>query len=215
MWLVSVREKLAAVRAAAATSAPCAKACASFELKPPLAAGVFASFEQDLGVRLPDDYRTFMNEVASGGNGPSIELFSVGEINFGYGSKRWKKDGEHVHDPASPFPYATDWNWDRARIEALSEDTSGTLEAEYWAPVDGAIPIAADSSYQIVWLVVTGPEAGRVWHDSRNGYGGWGPWLDDKDEHRTFAGWVEAWLDAALAPRRFARWTWRQGSARV
>jgi hypothetical protein len=200
--LRTIIEKLADVRAKAPDSRP----CALVTLGPPLAVDELALIESTIGVTLPDDFRTFVTEIGNGGTSSGYALLRLGEIDFGHGAKTWIGSEEYVHDARAPFPYTEPWNWDKARRDAVFEGDDA-LTAEYWRPIDGAIPLAAESDYQHEWLVVTGPERGKVWHDGRLQQLGWCPWLDATGAHRTFASWYEGLLDAALAPRRYRMWT--------
>jgi hypothetical protein len=202
MSLEAIVENLAAVRAKAAES----KACALVTLGPPLAKAEVTRIEDTLGIALPAEYREFVTEIGHGGTSNGITLLRLGEIDFGYGAKPWTGTAEYVRDLRAPFPYCEPWNFDEARREAVFEGDDVLTEA-YWAPVDGAIPIAVDSSYQHEWLVVTGPERGHVWHDARMDQGGWCPWLDATGAHRTFASWYEGLVEAALASRKYRMYT--------
>lgn len=200
--LQTIVEKLAEVRA----KAPESKACALVTRGPPLPHAELTRIENAIGVALPDDFRTFVTEIGNGGTSNGYTLLRLGEIDFGDGARTWLGNEDYVRDARAPFPYTEPWNWDEARRDALFEGDD-ELRTEYLQSVDGAIPIAVESGYRHEWLVVSGPERGRVWHDARGDQGGWCPWLDASGAHRTFASWYEGLLDAALAPRRYRMWT--------
>jgi hypothetical protein len=200
--LRAIVDKLEAVRA----KAPESKACALVTLGPPLAIAEVARIEEAIGVALPEDFRAFVTEIGNGGTSNGYRLLPLGTIDFGYGEKPWLGNDEYVRDARSPFPYREPWNWDEQRLEGVFEGHDELTKA-YWAPVDGAIPLAAESDYQHEWLVVSGPERGNVWHDGRIQQCGWCPWLDAESAHRSFRSWYEGLLDAALAPRRYRMYT--------
>ncbi len=50
------------------------------------------------------------------------------------------------------------------------------MASEYFAPLDGAIPLATEGCALHEWLVVSGPEAGTVWRDARADFAGLHPW---------------------------------------
>jgi hypothetical protein len=107
-----------------------------------------------------------------------------------------------------PFPLREPWN-DLAGMPA--EDLSNTNEEEfvrqmdafderYWdtSRVDGAMPFCHLGCALRVWLVVTGPEAGYLWHDGRADYTGLAPLTLRNGERATFASWYAEWLEDAL-----------------
>ena len=139
---------------------------------PPLPDAVLAAFEREHGIRLPEEYRSFITKIANGGAGPFYGLFPLGETDDGPASEFFNVLGR-------PFPYTQAWN-------DLSD------EERYFAPVDGAFPICHTGCAIRVWLVVTGPEAGNLWMDDRPSDGGWSPM------RVTFQQWYDDWLDKSL-----------------
>lgn len=167
-----------------------------FRLHPPLSHAMAQSFEAHHRVSLPADYKAFVTEIGDGGAGPFYGVYELDTIEKGFLSALGVK--------SAPFPYTTDWNWPESRLDELWEkDDDGVLEKEYFTPVDGAIALCHEGCGILDWLVVTGPEAGHVWHDARSEYGGVHPWIDRNGERMTFARWYGAWLDAALRGKRF------------
>lgn len=143
-----------------------------YELLAPLSEEEVAAFEEDLGVTLPGDYRAFVTQLGSAGAGPFYGLFPLGEMDDG---ESWEET-EFVGDLARPFPYTQAWNWPAERLEALDDAEDEEEESEYFAPIDGAFPIVQEGCALRDLLVVTGPEAGNVWHDARADHGGLVPW---------------------------------------
>jgi hypothetical protein len=205
MSLTSIRAKLDAARSDAAAAKTFGASSHRFELHPAVPADEVAAFEERLGVGLPADYRAFLIEVGNGGAGPHHGIFPMGTWDAGgHGVVDFRKSKESLGDPSKPFPYEEAWNWSEARLEELQEDDSGDLELEYLSVVvDGAIPICHEGCALRDWLVLTGKEAGHVWHDATADFGGWWPWQDATGAHLTFTRWYEDWLDAALAGKKF------------
>lgn len=58
--------------------------------------------------------------------------------------------------------------------------------------IDGAFPICHMGCAILIWLIVTGPEAGNVWMDDRSSDGGWMPL------RLTFLRWYERWIEKSL-----------------
>jgi hypothetical protein len=71
---------------------------------------------------------------------------------------------------------------------------------KYWDPsrTNGAIPICHQGCALRVWLVITGPESGRLWEDRRADCGGLFPLLLKDGSRATFSSWYAAWLEEAL-----------------
>lgn len=73
-------------------------------LEEPLTEEGLAELEGQIGVRLPDGYRTFLLHVAAGGAGPAYGLFPLRRIQSRW---RWEGDGADLADLstlAEPFP---------------------------------------------------------------------------------------------------------------
>lgn len=168
-----------------------------YELAPKLSMAELAEVEEQFGVKLPDDYRTFLLEVGSGGAGPGYGLFPLGREGGTWG---WDGDGAILTgDLRKPFPHTKEWN---VSFEELAE---GEDEDAYWARRDawddevywnpkettGAICICHEGCAIRDWLVVTGAERGRIWLDDRASNAGLIP------RGKTFAEWYLAWLDEA------------------
>jgi hypothetical protein len=189
-----------------------------YQLHSPIDASVVSEFEQQNGVSLPDDYRFFITEIGDGGAGPAYGVFRFGEEDDGFGFCKWS-EGYLVGDLAKPFVHSGSWNhskefWakeptiaeDMAEEERdrLTEEWDSLINAEYWSPsvMDGAIPICHLGCALRQWLVVTGPQRGYVWDDSRADYKGLAPVLSEGRNRVTFEDWYMSWLRSAL--RKYA-----------
>lgn len=193
--------------------------------KPPIAEADVVRFEAEHGIQLPADYRAFLTRIAGGGLGPFYGIFPLGESDEG----KWKKMAL-VGDPARPFPYETAWNLSEAELHEIQNDDYTDHEGydEYWRPLHGAIPISHQGCNLRDWLVVSGSEAGHVWHDGRADFAGVKPWASGAAARAetsvtwvpgmikvrgnragraeapslrrlTFLDWYEGWLFRALA----------------
>ena len=177
-----------------------------YELNPPLTEADVAAFEQRYAIRLPADYRGFLIFVGNGGAGPHYGLFRLGETEGSDGtSLPWK---EGIYDSAlrQPWPHRTAWNLREMgeAILALPDEAKYSARKEWSARygdpalVAGAFPICNLGFGLRDWLVVTGPEAGNVWRDSRMDARGLIPY-EREDGHRwTFMDWYLHWLNGAL-----------------
>ncbi len=171
-----------------------------YRLGPVIDERAVTTFESTHGIVLPADYRAFVTRVGNGGAGPFYGVFRLGEMDDGFGFAPWKT-GELVGNLARPFPHREAWNLTGDELEALQNALSDEeTERAYWGPMDGAVPICHQGCNLRDWLVVTGPEAGRMWHDATADYGGWEPIVDRSGAHLSFGAWYLRWLDAALSP---------------
>jgi hypothetical protein len=126
-----------------------------------------ALLEEQLGVRLPQDYAKVLMATGSGA-GPYYGLFAPGrilaEIDFWNGIVR--KEGGPETSPSAPFPFRqsdADEICSRQKI-----DPSETLgRATY--PCDGCIPICCQGCTLFGVLVTAGEQLGRVWSVNSDG----------------------------------------------
>ncbi|MET9099378.1 SMI1/KNR4 family protein [Streptomyces antibioticus] len=183
-----------------------------WELADPLTEAQLTDLETQLGVRLPEQYRSFLCEVGAGGAGPAYGVFPVRRVD---GRWRWEGDGADLADLtllSHPFPeHGPDPDVVAALlaerpdeeeyedIDAFDEEYEAWEERWYEGPLfapertAGAIPICHLGCAQREWLVVTGVHRGTVWSDPR---------ADDTDLEplgMTFADWYLGWLERAEA----------------
>jgi hypothetical protein len=161
-----------------------------------------STFESQHGVRLHDDHRQFLIRVGNGGAGPYYGLFSLGEVDDGFGFGPW---GDFIGQLPLPFPHTAPWNniADKPEYNEDDEEFDNLIEAfdeRYFDPgqVNGAIPICHLGCARRQWLVITGPEAGNIWCDDRADYKGLYPLQTQRHKRVTFFGWYRNWLDEAL-----------------
>jgi SMI1 / KNR4 family (SUKH-1) len=182
-----------------------------FELNPPVPEPEISIFEQEHGISLPLDYRQFLGRIGNGGAGPYYGIFPLGFCTRGSSRlEPFAEDDGLVGNLSKPFPLEEPWN-------DLSGDPDEALiktnEADYWrqvevfdsiyfatANVDGAIPICEEGCALRVWLVVTGKQTGRLWHDGRAERTGLTPLVLKSGSPATFSVWYQEWLDELLRP---------------
>lgn len=166
-------------------------------------------FERAHGVRLPEDYRSFLMCVGRGGAGPGYGVFDLGECDEGFDFRAWQEGDGFVGTLRVPFPHSAAWNDLTGMPEdALSETDEEAyeqqreaFETEYFAPLDGAIPICHLGCALRQWLIVSGPEAGHVWEDKRADFEGLTPLQTSGGERVSFYMWYRAWLDEEMGKR--------------
>lgn len=137
-----------------------------YEWNPPVSVDAVEQFEQKIGVTLPDDYRTFLLEAGNGGAGPFYGLFSLKDV------ERWLT-----------------WDVEPEKIPLLSPETDEEQfddEDENWRC--GCIPIGSQGDTYFTYLLVTGPNRGRVVYIEYDG-----GWVFFPRE-QSFISWYERWL---------------------
>ncbi|WP_037617309.1 SMI1/KNR4 family protein [Streptomyces aureus] len=166
------------------------------------------SLEADLGLGLPEEYRSFLLLVGGGGAGPEYGLMTPVLVDGG-----WTWCGPGLTYPAQPTTAAI------ARAPFAAEALQGQLdvhethvprqdafasEEEFrracaaWvarrdeledAQEAGAVFLTQKGCGYASLLVMTGPHRGAVWEDMRAADEGIGPTVHD------FASWYRDWLD--------------------
>ncbi|MGF1431066.1 SMI1/KNR4 family protein [Kitasatospora sp. LaBMicrA B282] len=208
-----VRERVLALAEAPGRAAVFGSASHGFRLAEPLTPAELAELEARIGVVLPAEYREFLLRVGAGVAGPAHGLFPVRRVQ---GRWRWEGDGADLADLsrlAEPFPRQGP---DRALVRAVLaerpmeeeyaeiEDFDDAIEAwdERWEEVMyspdrtvGAVVINHLGCAARQWLVLSGPERGRIWADDRVDDLDLVPLLDEHGAPLTFARWYLAWLE--------------------
>ncbi|UZI32401.1 SMI1/KNR4 family protein [Streptomyces sp. VB1] len=210
-----IRQRVVALGAQPASSKVFGSLGHRWALEDPLAEDGLAALEEQIGVRLPDDYRNFLTSVGAGGAGPAYGLFPVRRVQ---GRWRWEGDGADLADPtmlARPFPDHGPDPEDLAALLAVRpeeeefeeiEDFDDAFEAwdERWgllmfAPerTAGAIVISHLGCAQREWLIISGTHRGTIWSDCRADDTDLVPLLDQAGKPVTFARWYIDWLQKA------------------
>ncbi len=184
-----------------------------FALDEPLTPADVADLEGQVGAVLPEEYREFLLQVGAGGAGPAYGVFPVRRVQ---GRWRWEGDGADLADLsrlAEPFPRLgpdpdlvgtlREQRPEEQDFEEI-EDFDDAIEAwdERWEPVMfspdrtvGAIVISHLGCAARQWLIVSGPEAGRIWSDNRADDEDLTPLLDEHGAPKTFGRWYLDWLN--------------------
>lgn len=106
-WWVGVRQRVEAAGAGPSGSKVFGALGHRWIVEDPLTQGELAELEAQTGVRLPEEYRSFLLDVGAGGAGPAYGLFPVRRVQ---GRWRWEGDGADLADLADlsrlaePFP---------------------------------------------------------------------------------------------------------------
>ncbi|MFI6008361.1 SMI1/KNR4 family protein [Streptomyces sp. NPDC051243] len=180
-----------------------------FRLADPLAEAEVAEAEAQWGVSLPVDYRGFLLEVGAGGAGPGYGLAVLGRTSAGW---LWSDPGGGTVHERLRFPFPGGEESARAQaeherkepVESDFEDEAAFREAyRGWLAEDerlfdwfssGAVCLSHEGCGYFDWLVVSGPQRGRMWLDEGAGDGRFSP-LGEAG----FAGWYLDWVERSEA----------------
>lgn len=202
----AIREKLAELRAADPGLRVFGASRHRYELNPPVDEAFLTRFETEVGVPLPEEYRTFLTTVGDGGAGPYWGLLSLAEsvaaVAGTHGVAVLGKDSPLTADVdfGELLGQPDDWDEHAARLDddQAYADSWDALQAEYldepWP--NGRIPICDHGCGDRFHLVLRGPRRGTVWVDSLDS--ATGLYCLEVD----FSTWYETWLDAALPRTR-------------
>ncbi|MEU6488169.1 SMI1/KNR4 family protein [Streptomyces sp. NPDC046887] len=184
-------------------------------LEGPLSGEELADLETGTGVRLPEEYRSFLLEVGAGGAGPGYGLFPLRREE---GRWRLEGDGADLADLsrlAEPFPeHGPDPELLAALLaECPEEEEFDDIEEfdeayeawdERWGAVlfapertAGALVLSHLGCAQREWLVVSGVHRGTMWSDCRTDDADLAPLTHEDGTPVTFAQWYRAWLESA------------------
>ncbi len=165
------------------------------KINPVLSEEEIIKFETRYKIKLPLDYTTFLMEFGNGGGVPYYGVFPLGEYDEGV----WKENDGFVGFLSEPFPYTSDWykdldfpnEEDYVNEEEFEKDYLA-VQKEYWKAINDEIPICHQGCAYRNWLIISGPEVGRIWIDKLADYGGL------KRTNLTFEEWYLKWLHDLL-----------------
>ncbi|HEV7278804.1 MAG TPA: hypothetical protein VGN57_01220 [Pirellulaceae bacterium] len=177
-----------------------------FRLNPALSESAVEKFETEHRIRLPEDYRGFLIKAGNGGAGPFYGVFKLGEMDDSFDFQKWKEGDGFIGVLSKPFPHTRAWNDvtgepEDSDDEEAYEKAIEAFDRRYWNAenVNGAIPVCHEGCAYRDWLVVTGPEAGHVWHDARTDRAGLYPISIGRKKRVTFLEWHVDWLNESVA----------------
>ena len=136
-----------------------------YQWNPPASVEEVEDFEQKIGVRLPEEYRNFLLLAGNGGAGPYYGLFSLQKILY------WVEDNmdpkkEPVLYPGIEIPQVDEdefeddeEEYDQMLDDVEQENDSETEGEDY---LQGCIPIGSQGDSYFMYLLLSGPNEGRV-----------------------------------------------------
>jgi len=197
---------------AAFSDAVFGSSCHMWQLEPPLSTFELSEIENQLRVRLPEEYRSFLLQCSRGGAGPYHGLFSLTKRE-----SRWRwLDDDCVNDLEHLdmlFPHTEAFNPADGLPEQPEEhsfdSTQAYIEAEdRWQDQCDDVVYSPQYSKGLLYLchlgcalrhalVITGPARGQMWEDNTPEWGGFRPLTSEDGKSLTFASWYIGWLDGA------------------
>jgi hypothetical protein len=155
-----------------------------YDFEAPMSARALSAFEKRHAITLPDEYRRFVREVSAGGSdtrlGPPHLITPVAAARL------VKREGGRL---AAPFPLT---NADAARVMlAAAQCAPDAIRPAIRRDLsDGVLPLMDLGGGNMDFLVVSGPQRGRVWQAWE---WGWSPlWrrVRGKPEPHGFFSWL-------------------------
>ncbi len=138
-----------------------------YTLHDPLSESQIRAFEVKHEIKLPQDYRDFITKIGCGGDGPPDYNLDPFDID------------EDFPNLSKPFPFTTHWIW-----ELGDESNEGGMEDLN----SGNICLGTDGCGVDWYIIVSGPQRGKIWMISGEG-------IQPLFPSRTFSEWYAAWLD--------------------
>jgi Leucine-rich repeat (LRR) protein len=168
-----------------------------YKLNPVLSTFDLDVFESANQVKLPEEYRIFLTQIANGGAGPYYGLYA---LDKGIEEAKYLSTDD---DNTIENSFATDFPVSKTEVNTFIKyygkcvEEGKDEEIEYMEipnPLTGAIFLCEYGSGWSYLLVVKGELAGSVWF-----HGDYFVPLFDKNKLLTFFDWYENWLDESLA----------------
>ncbi|MFG1810922.1 SMI1/KNR4 family protein [Streptomyces sp. NPDC049040] len=191
-----------------------------FRLADPLSEADVSEAEAQWGVSLPEGYRGFLLEVGAGGAGPGYGLSTLGRVATGW---LWDDTGgagtrhDRLRHPCPSAEHSSRRQAEHAGREpdesAFEDEDAYANAYRAWLEEDdalftwstsGAVNLSHEGCGYCYWLIVSGPERGRMWHDGRPGDGTFSP-LGTPGTPVGFLDWYLDWVEKSEAAARRPR----------
>ena len=153
-----------------------------YRLAAPASEEQILKFEEQQGIRLPEEYRDFQLFVGNGGAGPYYGLYGVKaqekELHDSHGSRLYRVQEEPVI-----YPKMSDEDWNRVA------DPEGRRKGEEVHPYVGVLPIGSQGCTLMTGIMLAGPYRGQVVYYDEDFCGQ--PFFV---REKGFLKWYERWL---------------------
>lgn len=144
-------------------------------------------FEEQQGIRLPEEYRDFLMLVGNGGAGPYYGLYGLkalrDDLSDSHGIRLY-----HVTEEPVIYPKMSEEDWDRVA------DPEGGQKGNEPHPYAGVLPIGTQGCTLMTGLMLAGPYRGQVVYYDEDFCGP--PFFV---REKGFLSWYERWLREVIA----------------
>lgn len=155
-----------------------------YKLAAPVSEEQILKFEEQQGVRLPEEYRDFLLYVGNGGAGPYYGLYGIRaleeDLRDSHGTRTYRAQEEPVI-----YPKMSDEEWERVTNPESTQHDS---------PYVGVLPIGSQGCTLMTGLMLAGPYRGQVVYYDED-YCGQPFFVREKG----FLAWYERWLREVIA----------------
>lgn len=158
-----------------------------YKLAAPAGEEAIRKFEEQQGVRLPEEYRDFLMFIGNGGAGPYYGLYGLKALEDDLSDSRGLRRCRSLEEPVI-YPKMSGEEWDRI----VNPESRQKGEKVY--PYTGVLPIGTQGCTLMTGLMLTGPYRGQVvYYD--NDFCGPPFFVREKG----FLSWYERWLREVIA----------------
>ena len=158
-----------------------------YKLAAPAGEEAIRKFEEQQGVRLPEEYRDFLMFIGNGGAGPYYGLYGLKALEDDLSDSRGLRRCRSLEEPVI-YPKMSGEEWDRI------VNLEGRRKGEEVYPYTGVLPIGTQGCTLMTGLMLTGPYRGQVvYYD--NDFCGPPFFVREKG----FLSWYERWLREVIA----------------
>jgi len=158
-----------------------------YKLAAPAGEEAIRKFEEQQGVRLPEEYRDFLMFIGNGGAGPYYGLYGLKALEDDLSDSRGLRRCRSLEEPVI-YPKMSEEEWDRI----VNPESRRKREEVY--PYTGVLPIGTQGCTLMTGLMLTGPYRGQVvYYD--NDFCGPPFFVREKG----FLSWYERWLREVIA----------------
>lgn len=158
-----------------------------YKLAAPASEEAIRKFEEQQGVRLPEEYRDFLTFIGNGGAGPYYGLYGLKALEDDLSDSRGLRWCRSLEEPVI-YPKMSEEEWDR------NVNPESRRKGEKVYPYTGVLPIGTQGCTLMTGLMLTGPYRGQVvYYD--NDFCGPPFFVREKG----FRSWYERWLREVIA----------------
>ena len=158
-----------------------------YKLAVPAGEEAIQKFEEQQGIRLPEEYRDFLMLVGNGGAGPYYGLYGLKALKEDLSDSHGVRLYRVMEEPVI-YPKMSEEEWDRMA------DPEGRRKGEEVHPYAGILPIGIQGCTLMTGLMLAGPYRGQVVYYDEDFCGP--PFFA---REKGFLEWYERWLREVIA----------------